>query len=298
MPTITITSADGAQVVTTLPEYSQTAELQHHDSFSRVLAKEQGKTITTDYDSLFEKAARTYQVDANLLKAVAKQESNFSPNVTSHSGAMGLMQLMPATAKYLGVTNAYDPEQNIMGGAKLLSEFLQKYNGNTALALAAYNAGPNAVDKAGGIPSYGGVSSYVNKVLGYYQNGVSVPDTPVSVAVQGGDTVTSERDKKWNKILSKIPSNDIHLVSNTEETRSSESTTKTATSKTSAGQASDNSSDDTYSYKDFLDYANDYINIAAAQSTPSSSSLDTTTSLTSNTALLTTLSKLLSSQKS
>ena len=109
---------------------------------------------------------------------------------------------------------------------------------------------------------------------------------------------TQKRDKKWNKILSKIPSNDIHLVSNTEETRSSESTTKTTASKTSAGQASDNSSDDTYSYKDFLDYANDYINIAAGQSTPSSSSLDTTTSLTSNTALLTTLSKLLSSQKS
>jgi soluble lytic murein transglycosylase-like protein len=95
-----------------------------------------------DLDSIFEAASKKYNVPVNLLKAVAKAESNFNSHATSSCGAMGIMQLMPATAKSLGVTDAYNPEQNIMGGAKYLSQMLNQFNGNTELAVAAYNAGP------------------------------------------------------------------------------------------------------------------------------------------------------------
>ncbi len=113
-------------------------------------------------DAYFQKAADTYGISSDVLKAVAKLESNYTTDVVSRSGAVGVMQLMPATAAYLGVTNPYDAEDNIMGGAKLLSQLYSKYNGNLDLTLAAYNAGSGAVDSYGGVPSY--AESYVAKV--------------------------------------------------------------------------------------------------------------------------------------
>ena len=121
-------------------------------------------------EEYFKEASETYGVDINLLKAIARQESNFNPSATSSAGAMGVMQLMPSTAKGLGVTNAYDAQQNIMGGAKLMAQNLKKYNGDVSLALAAYNAGGGNVDKYGGIPPFRVTQNYVKKVLGYYQN--------------------------------------------------------------------------------------------------------------------------------
>ena len=129
------------------------------------------ETVTSDsmkktkYDSIFKKAAKKYGVSESLLKAVARAESNFNPNDVSSAGAIGVMQLMPSTAKDLGVKNPYDAEQNIMGGAKLIAAHLKKFNGNVKLALAAYNAGSGAVKKYGGVPSY--CKAYVNKVLSY-----------------------------------------------------------------------------------------------------------------------------------
>lgn len=119
----------------------------------------------TKYDSIFKKAAKKYGVSESLLKAVAKAESNFNPNDVSSAGAIGVMQLMPSTAKELGVTNPYDAEQNIMGGAKLIAAHLKKFNGNVKLALAAYNAGSGTVKKYGGVPSF--CKTYVNRVLSY-----------------------------------------------------------------------------------------------------------------------------------
>lgn len=119
----------------------------------------------TKYDSWFQKAAQKYNVSESLLKAIAKAESNFNAKSVSSAGAMGVMQLMPATAKSLGVTDPYDAGQNIMGGAKCISQKLKEFNGDERMALAAYNAGSGAVKRYGGIPSY--CKSYVNKVQSY-----------------------------------------------------------------------------------------------------------------------------------
>lgn len=119
----------------------------------------------TKYDSYFKAAAKKYGVSESLLKAIAKAESNFNAKDVSSAGAIGVMQLMPATAKGLGVKNPYDPKENIMGGAKCIAQKLKEFNGNVRMALAAYNAGSGAVKRYGGIPSY--CKSYISKVLSY-----------------------------------------------------------------------------------------------------------------------------------
>lgn len=129
-----------------------------------------GLSCSAQLDAIFDEAASKYGVDAKFLKAIAKCESDFSTECTSHSGAMGIMQLMPQTAASLGVTNAYDPYQNIMGGARYISEKLDQYNGDKSLALAAYNAGSGNVAKYGGIPPFKETQNYVAKVMAYYNS--------------------------------------------------------------------------------------------------------------------------------
>jgi len=107
-------------------------------------------------------------LDSDFVRAVVKQESGFNERATSHCGAAGLMQLMPGTAKGLGVVNPYDAEQNVKGGTKMLANLLKTYGGNKELALAAYNAGGGAVKKYGGIPPYAETQRYVKSVLSIY----------------------------------------------------------------------------------------------------------------------------------
>lgn len=127
---------------------------------------------TKSLDEIFNNAADKYDVPVNLLKSIGKAESEFRETVVSRSGAVGIMQLMPATAAYLGVKDSYDAEQNIMGGAKYIKELLGKYNGDTSLALAAYNAGSGNVAKYGGIPPFQETQNYVKKVLNYMKTDI------------------------------------------------------------------------------------------------------------------------------
>ncbi|MEQ1454362.1 lytic transglycosylase domain-containing protein [Acinetobacter seifertii] len=122
------------------------------------------------FDHIIKQAAQQHGVSEGLIKAVMHTESGFNVNAHSPVGAQGLMQLMPATARRFNVSNAYDPQQNIFAGAKYLGWLLKRFNGNTQMALAAYNAGEGNVDKYGGIPPFRETQDYVRRVTSRYQN--------------------------------------------------------------------------------------------------------------------------------
>lgn len=130
---------------------------------------ESAKIAGVPFADLIVSTAKRYGVSPSLVAAVVKAESEFNPLAQSGAGAKGLMQLMDGTARSLGVTNVFDPAQNVEGGIKYLDSLLKKYSGNVSLALAAYNAGPGAVDEFGGIPPYEETTAYVSRVLGYWR---------------------------------------------------------------------------------------------------------------------------------
>ena len=129
------------------------------------------------FEGFIEEASALYGVSSDLVRAVIQTESGFDPKAVSGVGAKGLMQIMPRTARALGIQDPFDPRQNIFGGVKYLSMLLDKYNGNVALALASYNAGPGNVRKHGGIPPFGETRGYVKKITGLLADATEVPDT-------------------------------------------------------------------------------------------------------------------------
>jgi len=151
----------------------------------------QGEGATTSgegssaYDPLIEQAAARYGVNPAILHGLIQQESGFDPSAQSSAGASGLTQLMPGTAASMGVANPLDPVESIEGGARYLSQLSAQFGGSTAEALAAYNAGPGAVQQYGGVPPYAETQSYVAKVLGYaeaYSHAHSLPSAGAGLA--------------------------------------------------------------------------------------------------------------------
>lgn len=132
-------------------------------------SKAKQKAPTSKYNNIIREAANKYGVDENLIHSIIKMESNYNPKVKSHAGAAGLMQLMPVTAREVGVTDRYDIRQNIFGGTAYFSKMLKNQNGNVQLALASYNAGPGNVRKYGGIPPFKETQNYVRKVMEHYK---------------------------------------------------------------------------------------------------------------------------------
>jgi soluble lytic murein transglycosylase-like protein len=150
------------------------------NNFSKILDNEINRNFATpsasknappvEIANLINSSANKYGVDPKLVTAVAKSESGFDPNALSSVGAVGIMQLMPATAESLGVRDIHNPRENIEGGVKYLKELLTTFNGDVAKAVAAYNAGPQAVINYNGVPPYNETQEYVGKVLQQYRD--------------------------------------------------------------------------------------------------------------------------------
>jgi soluble lytic murein transglycosylase-like protein len=144
---------------------------QTHQTLNRAFTQQ-------DIDAAIDAAAARHNVDPSLVRSVVKVESNFNPNAVSRKGAMGLMQLMPATARSLNVSNPFDPQQNVDAGVRHLRKLLDSYGGNVRLSLAAYNAGSGAVARSAGVPHFRETQDYVRRITNLY-NGGSEPGSHI-----------------------------------------------------------------------------------------------------------------------
>jgi soluble lytic murein transglycosylase-like protein len=151
------TAATGVALRTTQASFAVSPEMSAAQQANREKIEEMIREVSA-----------RYRVDPALVRAVMQTESNWNSSAVSRKGALGLMQLVPGTAQQLGVNNAFDPKQNLDGGVRYLHMLLERYNGDLDRALAAYNAGPGAVDRAGGIPQYRETRNYVQKVTDSY----------------------------------------------------------------------------------------------------------------------------------
>jgi len=168
-PPVSPSAAETSDFSQILNEISRQPNFQRIDTGS--ISNLGIKDVTEDkFTPYIEASAKKYGVDPALIRAIIKQESGFNPNAVSCCGAQGLMQLMPATARSLGVRDAFSPAENIEGGTKYIRQLLDRFGGDLQKAIAAYNAGPGAVEEHNGIPPYKETQNYVKNVLANYSN--------------------------------------------------------------------------------------------------------------------------------
>ena len=198
--TNTAVKGKDAKLVARTPKSKKSKELVADSPGGRVnsclrLNHDQIEKRTAPHLEAIHKYSQSYGVEENLIRAVMRQESCFNQTARSHVGASGLMQLMPGTADMMGVSDINDPRQNIRGGAKYLAQMLERFNGDKQLALAAYNAGPGAVEKHGGVPPYRETRDYVVKVMAEYKRleKRGQKRAPVSYARSGFQKVSLSR---------------------------------------------------------------------------------------------------------
>ncbi|MFO8085796.1 MAG: lytic transglycosylase domain-containing protein [Desulfobacterales bacterium] len=158
---------DGVRHFTNIPMASENASFDYRP-YLKATNRKAARNFFDNIDACIIEASTQHDVSFSLIKAIIKVESDFNPEAISQKGAMGLMQIMPFNFNQLSITDPFDPWENIMGGVRYLKNMLNKFNGNLQLSLAAYNAGPGAVDKYGCIPPYPETISYIDKVLKYY----------------------------------------------------------------------------------------------------------------------------------
>jgi soluble lytic murein transglycosylase-like protein len=161
------TRSQNSQTLTEIPSFDDVLNEKPVEPLKFKLA-EPLKTTKAEIMHIVDAVTERLGVNKKLVMSVINQESGFNPNAVSSAGAKGLMQLMPQTAKNLGVLNPFSPQQNIEGGVRYLKQMLDKYNGNVILALAAYNAGSANVDKYGGVPPFKETQNYVKSILSQY----------------------------------------------------------------------------------------------------------------------------------
>ena len=182
----TVDLIDGNQYLVNSASNTSETKSSQDVSFDKVYNNQ-----TKSLEDIFQNVSAEYGVPVKLLKAVAQAESSFDTNAVSGCGASGIMQLMPETAKSLGVEDVFDAQQNITGGAKMLAYLLDDYGGNTTLALAAYNAGSGAVAKYGGVPPYAETQNYINKINGILGGALEADTTNISIEKKAGVTSSS-----------------------------------------------------------------------------------------------------------
>ena len=185
--------ADGTKII-----FNESTD-QRARRHSTVLAS----SPSLDWDAMIEQHANSSRLDPKLVRAVIQTESGYNASALSTVGAMGLMQLMPGTARELAVEDPYDPSQNIRGGTAYLRQMLDQFKGSLELAVAAYNAGPGAVQKYGGVPPYRETVSYVQRVLGLYRG--EAVTVAAATRPRLGQKVFLLRDARNQIVLSTAP---------------------------------------------------------------------------------------------